>query len=63
MTVPPGRSLAARLLADGIPPSLLIDLLDPEGARLALAAELLEVQVPGVPTPPLELRDHASRSA
>ncbi len=36
-----GSSLAPRLLRDGIPPSLLIDLLDPEGMRLALAQELL----------------------
>ncbi len=42
MTVLPrtGPSLAQQLLADGIPPSLLIDLLDPEGMKIALAAEL-----------------------
>lgn len=33
---------AERLLRDGIPPSLLIDLLDPDGMRVALAAEVLE---------------------
>lgn len=32
--------LALQLLGAGIPPSLLIDLLDPEGMRVALAAEL-----------------------
>lgn len=36
-----GSSLAPRLLGEGIPPSLLIDLLDPVGMRLALAQELL----------------------
>ena len=47
MTAPPhpGPTLAQRLLADGIPPSLLIDLLDPEGMRAALASELLESDV------------------
>jgi hypothetical protein len=35
-----GPTLAQRLIADGIPPSLLIDLLDPEGMRRALASEL-----------------------
>lgn len=35
-----GPSLPWRLLSDGIPPSLLIDLLDPEGMRTALASEL-----------------------
>lgn len=36
--------LSARLLADGVPPSLLIDLLDPDGMQRALAAELAEVE-------------------
>jgi hypothetical protein len=41
----PGTTLAERLLRDGIPPSLLIDLLDPEGMRAALASELLAADV------------------
>ena len=40
-----GPSLAQRLLEGGVPPSLLIDLLDPEGMRAALAAELLASDV------------------
>lgn len=42
---PPGPSLTWSLLSDGIPPSLLIDLIDPEGMRNALAAELTESDV------------------
>jgi hypothetical protein len=38
-------TLAQRLIRDGIPPSLLIDLVDPEGMKAALAAELLESDV------------------
>lgn len=53
MTVTPARTLAQRLLAGGVPPSLLIDLLDPEGARLALASELLEIEVARTPVPAL----------
>ena len=48
MTAP---SLALRLLEDGIPPTLLIDLLDPEGMRLALASELTESDVRRAPAP------------
>ena len=33
-------TLVMRLLGDGIPPSLLCDLLDPVGMRVALASEL-----------------------
>jgi hypothetical protein len=40
-----GPSLALQLLSDGIPPSLLIDLVDPEGMRTALAAELVALDV------------------
>jgi len=36
--------LAARLLYAGVPPSLLIDLFDPEGMKKALASELAEAQ-------------------
>ena len=36
--------LAARLLRDGVPPSLLIDLLDPVGMQRAMASELAEAQ-------------------
>ena len=38
-------TLAQRLIHDGVPPSLLIDLFDPEGMKAALAAELLESDV------------------
>ena len=44
-------TLAERLLRDGIPPSLLIDLIDPEGLRAALAAELLPSDVSAAPPP------------
>ena len=36
--------LSARLLANGVPPSLLIDLHDPAGMHRALAAELAELE-------------------
>jgi hypothetical protein len=54
MTVLPqsGRWLAQRLLTDGIPPSLLIDLLDPEGMKVALASELTVSDVALAPAPP-----------
>lgn len=45
MTTFPAPTLAQRLLAEGIPPSLLIDLLDPQGMRAALASEALESDV------------------
>ena len=43
--------LAQRLLQDGIPLTLLIDLLDPEGMKLALAAELTAADVTRAPGP------------
>ena len=46
-------TLASRLLTDGIPLTLLIDLLDPEGMRIALAAELLAQDVARAPAPPV----------
>jgi hypothetical protein len=42
---------AERLLRDGVPPSLLIDLWDPEGMVVALAAELLPADVAATPAP------------
>jgi hypothetical protein len=45
-------TLAEHLLRDGVPPSLLIDLLDPEGMRAALAAELLPSDAAATPAPP-----------
>ncbi len=48
-----GPTLASRLLADGIPLTLLMDLLDPEGMRIALAAELLPQDVALAPAPPV----------
>lgn len=50
-------SLASRLLAGGIPLTLLMDLLDPEGMRIALAAELLPQDVALAPAPPV-VRKH-----
>jgi hypothetical protein len=46
-----GPSLAQRLLTVGIPPSLLMDLLDPEGMKIALAAELTPSDVAAAPAP------------
>jgi hypothetical protein len=43
--------LALQLLQGGIPPTLLIDLLDPEGMRLALASELAAGDVLRAPAP------------
>lgn len=58
MTAPScsGPRLAPLLLAAGIPPSLLMDLLDPEGMRLALAAELAAGDVAAAPAPAVERR-------
>jgi hypothetical protein len=53
----PRTSLAERLLRDGVPPSLLIDLLDPEGLRAALAAELLASDIAAAPAPGAPKRD------
>ena len=44
--------LALQLLLAGIPPTLLMDLLDPEGMRIALAAELAELDVARATTAP-----------
>ena len=54
-------TLAERLLRDGVPPSLLIDLFDPEGMRAALAAELLPTDVAQAP-PPVEHEEHGRRT-
>ena len=43
--------LALHLLRNGIPPSLLLDLLDPDGMRVALAAELAASDVERAPAP------------
>jgi hypothetical protein len=43
--------LALHLLRNGIPPSLLLDLLDPDGMRVALAAELTASDVERAPAP------------
>lgn len=56
-----GPSLAAQLLAGGVPLTLLIDLLDPDGMRAALAAELLARDVALAPAPaPSALRKHVA---
>ena len=62
MTASRALPLAYRLLTEGIPPTLLIDLLDPEGMRVALAAEVLESDVALAPAPPVAVRP-AERSA
>jgi hypothetical protein len=49
-------TLAEQLLRDGVPPSLLIDLLDLEGMFVALAAEVLESDVEGAPAPAERVR-------
>ncbi len=56
-----GPTLASRLLTAGIPLTLLIDLLDPEGMRIALAAELLAQDATLAPAPPV--RQIRTRSA
>ncbi|MCU1586886.1 MAG: hypothetical protein JWN31_379 [Frankiales bacterium] len=63
MSDPLRASLPWRLLSDGIPPSLLIDLLDPEGMKLALAGELLANDVELAPVPALERRLRSVQSA
>lgn len=57
------RTLAGRFLLEGIPLTLLIDLLDPEGMRQALAAELLEADVARAPAPPVPAVPRESRTA
>lgn len=54
-------TLAERLLRDGVPPSLLIDLYDLEGMVVALAAELLPADVAATPAP--ASAKHAARTA
>jgi hypothetical protein len=54
--LPHSPRLAWALLRDGVPPTLLIDLLDPDGLRLALAAELLPADVALAPPPPVAQR-------
>jgi hypothetical protein len=51
MTHSPGTSLAWRLLRAGIPPTLLMDLLDPDGLKIAHAAELAPSDVTATPAP------------
>ena len=54
--LPPALHLSFRLLEDGIPPTLLIDLLDPEGMKAALAGELTSTDVRLAPAPPRAAR-------
>lgn len=63
-TVASGRdvSLFEQLLADGIPATLLIDLIDPEGMRIALASELAEHDVAQAPAPPVSTPARPVRS-
>jgi len=56
-------SLALHLLTHGIPPTLLIDLLDPVGMKIALASELTESDVALAPAPAVALRQARSVSA
>jgi hypothetical protein len=63
MSDPLRASLPWRLLADGIPPSLLIDLYDPEGMKLALAGELLASDVELAPAPSVERHLRSVQSA
>ena len=49
--LPRPPALSWTLLSDGIPPSLLIDLLDPDGMRAALAAEVVAHDVALAPAP------------
>jgi len=46
-----GPSLAQRMLRDGLPLTLLLDLADPDGLRAALAHELLASDVTAAPAP------------
>jgi hypothetical protein len=52
----PSPTLAQRLIADGVPLTLLIDLLDPEGMRRALASELTVSDVDRAVTPAVAKR-------
>ncbi len=49
--LPPGLRLSWCLLEEGIPPTLLIDLLDPEGMKIALAGEVTAADVRRTPAP------------
>ena len=51
-----GPSLAFRLLSDGLPLTLLLDLVDPEGMRAGLACELLVTDVALTAAPPQPAR-------
>jgi len=55
-------TLAERLLREGVPPSLLIDLVDPDGMRAALAAELLPSDVAAAPAPAEADEDRGRRT-
>lgn len=44
-------TLAERLMRDGIPPSLLIDLYDLDGMQAALASEVIADDVRAAPAP------------
>ena len=57
----PSPGLVMQLLAGGIPPSLLIDLTNPEGLRAALASEVLVADVAAAPAPAPAVR--SARSA
>ena len=48
--------LAQQLLEGGVSPTLLIDLLDPEGMKLALASELTVSDVLRAPAPAVARR-------
>lgn len=56
-------TLFQQLLAEGIPSTLLIDLLDPEGMKAALTGELLVSDVQLTPPPAIDLVERTVRSA
>jgi hypothetical protein len=56
-------TLAQHLLSNGIPPTLLIDLIDPVGMKIALASELTESDVALAPAPTVVVRQARSISA
>ena len=49
-------TLFQHLLSEGIPSTLLIDLLDPEGMKAALTSELLVSDVQLAPPPAFEVQ-------
>lgn len=61
--VPLSTRFMMRLLADGVPPSLLCDLLDPDGLRTALASELLAGDVAASPAPAWPAADQIAETA